>query len=500
MAALPAHRATPNWKLLKDEASGWVQDNLTASPGLIVANLALAGVVGFVLRGQLESAPRVAYLAAGLWLAAVIWVAVSVALRRESGASQWLKERLFNSSLNGLTTLIISLVGLDVVLRLAAWAFLDANFSTDPKAVAISEHVGATWGIINANIQLFMVWQFDSEQLWRVWMSGGVVVVLAIISVPVYGPFSVQLKPYRRWLTWAWLISPIALWILLRGVGESGPVALIETRTWGGLLLTLIMSVFAIVVSFPLGVVLALGRRSAIPGIPAWLTYSAAGAVTLWGLINYTLPGWPLARGWLEYGLILWPLWLLIGVVALQRTFVGNVVAAFCTLYIELVRGVPLITVLFMANIMLPLFLPPDMVIENAFRAMWGFMFFSAAYLAENVRGGLQSIPKGQYEAAQALGLNTYQQLRHIILPQALRVVIPPIVGQFIGLYKDTSLVAIVGLSDLLNVADFVIVQPDWLGLRREAYVFISVVYYLGCFLMATVGQWLEKRLGLGER
>jgi len=176
------------------------------------------------------------------------------------------------------------------------------------------------------------------------------------------------------------------------------------------------------------------------------------------------------------------------------------VVAAFCTIYIEFVRGVPLITVLFMAQLMLPLFLPSDIHIENAFRAIWGFTFFSAAYLAENVRGGLQSIPKGQYEAAEALGLHTFQQLRLVILPQALRVVIPPIIGQFIGLFKDTSLVAIVGLFDLLNIANSVIAQPDWLGLRREAYVFISLVYYAGCFVMATAGNWLEKRVGLGER
>jgi general L-amino acid transport system permease protein len=202
----------------------------------------------------------------------------------------------------------------------------------------------------------------------------------------------------------------------------------------------------------------------------------------------------------LEYVLVFWPLGVAAAGVAFQRVFRGNVVAAFCTVYIEFVRGVPLITVLFMANLMLPLFLPPDITIENAFRAMWGFMLFSAAYLAENVRGGLQSIPKGQYEAAQALGFNTFQELRFIILPQALRVVIPPIVGQFIGLFKDTSLVAIVGLFDLLNIANSATAQPDWLGLRREAYVFISVVYYVGCFAMAAVSRWLEKRLGVGER
>jgi general L-amino acid transport system permease protein len=131
---------------------------------------------------------------------------------------------------------------------------------------------------------------------------------------------------------------------------------------------------------------------------------------------------------------------------------------------------------------------------------MWGFMFFSAAYLAENVRGGLQAIPKGQYEAAEALGLNTFQQMRFIILPQALRLVIPPMTGQFIGLFKDTSLVAIVGLFDLLNIANAVIAQPQWLGLRREAYFFITIIYYVGCYVIAAMGTWLERRTGLGQR
>ncbi len=490
----------PNWKYLSAEARGWVQDNFTASPWLMVANLALAWLAWAVWQSQVEAAPTLTNVVGGVWLALLAVVVVSTAARRENAVSEWLKARLFSSSLNALITLIISVLVVNVVRRVLDWAWFSANFDTDPKLAAASEHTGATWGTIYANFKLFMVGQFDPEQLWRVWASVAVVVVLAAISVPVYGPLSVQLKRYRRWMTWAWLVSPLVLWVLLRGVGESGPVALIETRTWGGLLFTLIIAVFAIVVSFPLGVLLALGRRSTLTGIPAWLTYLAGGAAGLWGLVNYTLPNWALANGWLEYALILWPVWVFIGLVALQRAFKGNVVAAFSTLYIEFVRGVPLITVLFMANIMLPLFLPPEIEIENAFSAMWGFALFSAAYLAETVRGGLQSIPKGQYEAAQALGLNTFQELRHIILPQALRVVIPPLAGQFIGLYKDTSLVAIVGLFDLLNIANSVIAQPDWLGLRRETYVFISVVYYVGCFLMAGVGTWLEKRVGLGER
>jgi general L-amino acid transport system permease protein len=403
-----------------------------------------------------------------------------------------------------------------------------------------------------------MTGQFPQGQLWRVWTAVALLAVLAVISLLVYGPLRRSLRTIRPVVTLAWLQSPLVLWILLRGsrpqlaltptriaasllllaalmaltvlaygplrerllrwrpiitplwivvplllwglLGGLSPIGLIETRFWGGLLLTLAITAFAVILSFPLGVLLALGRRSQLPGIPAWLTFSAAGLAAVWGLQRYTLPSLSVARGPLEYFFILWPVWLVAAALLFQRVYRGNVVAAVSTVYIEFVRGVPLITVLFMAQVLLPLFLPADIIIENAFRAMWGFMLFSAAYLAENVRGGLQAIPKGQYEAAEALGLNTFQQLRFIILPQALRLVIPPITGQVIGLFKDTSLVAIVGLFDLLNIANAVIAQPQWLGLRAEAYFFITVVYYVGCYFIAAAGTWLERRTGLGQR
>ncbi len=484
---------------LAAEVTGWLQENVWASPYRLAFNALLAWAALAVLRGQLETAPLLASLVGGLWLAGLAGVTVSALTHRFNGLTQWLKDRLYNSPASALITLLIVLWLAGLARAMWGWAVANASFSADPAVVAASEHTGATWGIIAANLKLFMTGQFENEQLWRVWASVGVLLVLVAVSFPVYGPFRDRLKPIRRLVTWAWLISPIGLWVLLRGFGESGPLPLIETRTWGGLLLTLIISVFAIVVSFPLGVLLALGRRSTIRGIPAWLTYGMIGVTAAWGLFTYTRSNLPLVRSPLEYALVLWPVWLLAAGIAFQRVFKGNVVAAFCTLYIEFVRGVPLITVLFMANFLLPLFLPPGTIVENAFRAMWGFMFFSAAYLAENVRGGLQSIPRGQYEAAEALGLNAFQQLWFIILPQALRVVIPPIVGQFIGLFKDTSLVAIVGLLDLLNIANAVVAQPDWLGLRREVFVFISVIYYVGCFALAAAGQWMEKRFRVGQ-
>jgi general L-amino acid transport system permease protein len=207
------------------------------------------------------------------------------------------------------------------------------------------------------------------------------------------------------------------------------------------LLLTFLLTVVGIVFSFPLGVLLALGRRSTLPVVR----------------------------------------WFSIG-------------------YIELVRGVPLITILFMAQLMLPLFLPTGLTLDRVLRAMIGITLFSAAYLAENVRGGLQSIPKGQFEASFALGLNNTKTMGLIILPQALRLVLPILTGQFIALFKDTALVAIVGLFDLLGIARTVLAQPDFLGLQREVYAFISLLYWTLSYGMSYVSQRLEIALGTGER
>ncbi|MBK8903867.1 MAG: amino acid ABC transporter permease [Anaerolineaceae bacterium] len=265
-------------------------------------------------------------------------------------------------------------------------------------------------------------------------------------------------------------------------------------------MLTVIITIFAIVVSFPIGLVLALGRRSQIRGVPAWLTYGAALVIAIWGFTQSTPDLIAAARNDIELALAYWPILVLVLAYAFQRTFNGNVLAAFSTLYIEFVRGVPLITVLFGAKILFPILLPPRTEILDTWRILWAFALFSAAYLAENVRGGLQAIPKGQYEAADSLGFSAYQKYRLIILPQALRVVIPAIVGQFIGLFKDTSLVAIVGLFDVLGVANAIAAQEDWLGVRREPYIFLAVLYFIGSAIMTAYSRYLEKRTGLGER
>jgi general L-amino acid transport system permease protein len=215
----------------------------------------------------------------------------------------------------------------------------------------------------------------------------------------------------------------------------------VETRQWGGLLVTLVVSVTGIVTSLPLGILLALGRRSHLP-----------------------------------------------------------IVRIFSVCFIEFWRGVPLITVLFFATYMLPLFLPGGLTVDGLLRALIGVALFSAAYMAEVVRGGLQAIPKGQYEAADGLGLGYWQKMRKIILPQALAIAIPPLVNTFISFFKDTSLVIIIGLYDLLGTAKAALSDPSWRGFYREAYLFIGVIYWIFCFSMSKYSQKLERDLNRGHR
>src|SRR5690606_16294436 len=253
-------------------------------------------------------------------------------------------------------------------------------------------------------------------------------------------------------------------------------------------------------VSFPLGVLLALGRRSAITGVPAVVTYLIAAVITVWGLLQSTPNLLDNARNTFETILAYWPLAIPVLAYLFQKIWKGNVLAAFSTIFIEFIRGIPLITVLFLSIILFPIFLPVGMEFLKTWRVMWAFALFSAAYLAAHVRGGLQASTKGQYEAADSLGLNTFNKYRLIILPQALRIVIPAITGQYIGLFKDTTLVAIVGLTDILGVANSISSQPQWFGFRREAYLFIAVLYYVISAIIVSYADRLERKSGLGDR
>ncbi len=251
-----------------------------------------------------------------------------------------------------------------------------------------------------------------------------------------------------RLLTIAWLLAVPALVITLTnfdvGVDQVAPadiLPIVEPAIWSGILLTMVLAVVAILASFPIGVLLALGRRSSLP-----------------------------------------------------------VVKTFCVLFIELVRGVPLITILFMAQVMLPLFFPLELTLDRVTRALAGMSLFTAAYLAEIVRGGLQSVRREQFEAARALGLSEVLVTGLVVLPQALRAVIPPLMGQFVSIFKDTTLVSIVGLLDLFAVSQSVIKQREFLGLVREVYLFAALFYFVLSFSMSSASRRLEKRLGVEER
>jgi general L-amino acid transport system permease protein len=258
----------------------------------------------------------------------------------------------------------------------------------------------------------------------------------------VWAAFFVGLRGIvpRRAMLIAWLLSLPASFLLLSGIGDSA-VPSVSTNLWGGLLLTVLLATVGILLSFPLGVVLALGRRSQLP-----------------------------------------------------------VVRILSTGYIELIRGVPLVTILFMADIILPLFLPGEWRLDRVARAMGGITLFSAAYVAENVRGGLQAIPTGQVEAAQALGLTGIQTNLSIVLPQALRSVIPANVGLFISLLKDTTLVTIIGLLELLGIGRAVLAQSESLGASLEVYAFVAGAFFVLCYAMSQASYRLERALGVGTR
>ena len=243
--------------------------------------------------------------------------------------------------------------------------------------------------------------------------------------------FSAIRRFWRWWLAAVWVAGLSLISVLMWG-GVFG-LAYVENERWGGLILTLILASFGMAFAFPLSILLALGRRSRLP-----------------------------------------------------------VVHAACVAYIELIRGVPLISVLFMASVMLPLFLPAGLTIDKLLRAQLALILFAAAYLAEVVRGGLQAIPHHQYEAAEALGLSYAQRTVHVILPQALRFSIAPLVNTFIGLFKDTSLVLIIGLFDLLSTIKVSLQDPAWAGFGIEAYVFASAVYFAFCYAMSRYSQGLE--------
>lgn len=258
-----------------------------------------------------------------------------------------------------------------------------------------------------------------------------------VLFIALYG-VSAMRRFWNRNLIWIWAAGLTVIGVLMWG-GVLG-MPYVPNERWGGLPITLILSTFGIALAFPLSILLALGRRSDMPAIQV-----------------------------------------------------------ICVTYIELIRGVPLITLLFMASAMFPLFLPEGISIDKLLRAQVAIIMFAAAYLAEVIRGGLQAIPKGQYEAADALGLSYWQKTGLIIVPQALRLVIPPLVNTFIGMFKDTSLVMIIAIFDLLNTAKTAVIDPNWAGFGIEAYIFVAIIYFIFCFAMSKYSQDLEADLAKGR-
>jgi general L-amino acid transport system permease protein len=310
--------------------------------------------------------------------------------------------------------------------------------------------IGASWGRWNGmlrSISISLMVVFGAAALlpvphpqldlpMRLYLGSNVLVVFAGFGL---GRIK-ALKPIV--IVIAWLVVPFLVVILFAGFDGSTVLKSVATTSWGGLMVTFLLAVGGILLSFPLGVLLALGRRSKLP-----------------------------------------------------------VVKAFSVIYIETIRGVPLITILFMFSIILALFLPQETRLDRLLRALMAMVVFSSAYTAENVRGGLQSVPEGQIEAAKALGMNSFRTMGLIVLPQAIRAVIPAIVGQFISLFKDTTLVVIIGINDLLGIGKSIINStPEFVQLQTEVYIFIAAVYWIFSYLMSIASRRVEEALGVGDR
>jgi general L-amino acid transport system permease protein len=348
------------------------------------------------------------------------------------GALRWIRANLFNSPLNAALTLLCLWLLWKIVPPILDWAIFDATWQGNSREACAAVE-GACWTFVKVRFEQFLYGFYPAGERWRVNLA---FLILVIAAIPLFLP------GFRHKIALAaglLFVYPVIAFYLFHG-GILG-LQVVETRLWGGLFLTLVIAGVGIVSSLPIGVVLALGRRSDMP-----------------------------------------------------------VVRMLCVGFIELVRAVPLITVLFMASVMLPLFLPPGVNFDKLLRALVGVALFSAAYMAEVVRGGLQAIPKGQYEAAKALGLSYWRMMGLIVLPQALRIVIPGIVNSFISLFKDTTLVLIIGLFDLLGMVQTALTDAAWLGFALEGYVFAGFGFWIFCFAMSRYSMRLERRLSTGHR
>ncbi len=346
------------------------------------------------------------------------------------GAVGWMRKNLFSSVGNTILTLIGLYLLYQIIPSTINWALFQADWVGVTRDDCSGE--GACWVFVAVRIKQFLFGFYPPSEYWRVVVAfslvGTLVAWLLIERTPKKGLVSV----------FTIFCYPLIAYFLFYGGAFGLPV--VETHKWGGLMLTLILATIGMFCALPIGIVLALGRRSSMP----------------------------IAR-------------------------------SLSVVFIEFWRGVPLITVLFMSSVMLPIFMPEELQIDKLLRALIGIIFFQSAYMAEVVRGGLQAIPKGQYEAAEALGLSYWKSMFFIILPQALKLVIPGIVNTFIALFKDTTLVLIIGLFDLLAVVQSAFADSKWIGYSVEGYVFVAGIYWISCFSMSRYSQYLERKLHTGH-
>jgi general L-amino acid transport system permease protein len=359
------------------------------------------------------------------------------------GAVHWLKVNLFATPKDIVMTVLAIVFLAWSVPQLVDWLFVQAVWNgTDRSFCATTVQggiqpdgwSGACWAFVRAKFDQFLFGRYPLDERWRPVLVG---ILFIALLVPMLIP-SAPRKTLNAILLF--LVLPVVSFFLLYG---GFGLQIVETPLWGGLMVTLILSFFGIVVSLPIGILLALGRRSRMP-----------------------------------------------------------VIRLACIIFIEFIRGIPLISVLFMASVMLPLFLPTGWTVDKLLRALIGVSIFASAYMAEVIRGGLQAIPKGQFEGADSLGLGYWQKMRLIILPQAIKLVIPSIVNTFIGLFKDTSLVSIISMYDLLGIVRQNFTDANWASpvTPLTGLVFAGFVFWLFCFGMSRYSGFMERHLDTGHK
>jgi general L-amino acid transport system permease protein len=357
-----------------------------------------------------------------------------------TGALGWMRANLLSGPVNILMTIVSILLIVWIVPPLVKFLVIDATWSGVDREACISlagrSEAGACWPFVWERLPYFIYGSYPIPERWRV------DIFFALLAVGIGWLLWLQAPRRDLGALYFFVVLPVVSYILLSGWPLVG-LAKVDSALWGGALVTIVVATVGIVVSLPVGILLALGRRSRMPAVKL-----------------------------------------------------------FSVIYIEFVRGVPLITVLFMASVMLPLFVSDAWSPDKLLRALIGIAMFASAYMAEVVRAGLQAIPKGQYEGAMAVGLNYRQMMHLVVLPQALKITIPNIVNTYIGLFKDTTLVSIVGMFDLLRTIESARIDPKWATPVTSAtgYVVAAVFYFTFCYGMSRYARYTEARLAKGDR